>query len=89
MSVTVTARLREETAKKLELLAEHTKRSKSYLIAEAIEQYVKYESEFVAAVLEGIASADRGELIAHEDVMREMYDMIAKHEKAQTAYAAE
>ncbi len=76
MSVTVTARLTEEMAAKLDTLAQHTKRSKSYLVAEAIEQYAKRELAFVEAVLEGIASADRGELIEHDEMMKRLYARI-------------
>lgn len=90
MSVTVTARLSEETAEKLALLAQHTKRSKSFLVAEAIEAYVKHESAFVEAVLEGIASADRGELIDHADMMKRMRAHIDKVSRsARKAEAAE
>jgi len=35
---------------------------------QALEQHLAYEAWFAQQVAEGIASADRGELVSHEDV---------------------
>ena len=53
-------------------LAAATGRSKSWHVNAALEAYVTAELEFVAAVEEGLAAAERGELIPHEDVIAEI-----------------
>ncbi len=57
---TVSARLNPDTAKKLELLVKATARSKSFLVAEAIETYVEDQSWQIEAIKEGIKEADEG-----------------------------
>ena len=57
---TISARLDPETAKKLELLVKATARSKSYLVAEAIEAYVEEQAWQIGAIREGIKEADKG-----------------------------
>ena len=67
---TVSARLDPETAKKLELLVKATARSRSFLVAEAIETYVEDQAWQIAAIEEGIREADRGEFAADQDVRK-------------------
>ena len=67
-SQTVSARLKPETAKKLEMLVESTARSRSYLVAEAIETYVKDQAWQIEAIQEGIKEADRGEFASEKEV---------------------
>lgn len=73
-SAVVTVRLDQETKAKLESLSRATRRSKSFLAAEAIGRYIADEAAFIAAVEEGIAAADRGELLDHEEVLGELAD---------------
>lgn len=40
------------------------------LVQEAVERLVDYDEWFLREVREGVAAADRGELIDHEDVGR-------------------
>lgn len=62
---TVTFHTTPETKARLEKLASLTKRSKSWLTNEAVEQYLAAEEAFVAAVEEGLAEADAGRRIPH------------------------
>ena len=40
------------------------------LVQEAIERFVDYDDWFLREVEKGVAAADRGELIDHEDIGR-------------------
>ena len=65
---TVSARLNPDTAKKLELLVKATARSKSYLVAEAIETYVKDQTWQIGAIKEGLEEADKGKFATDKEV---------------------
>lgn len=67
---TVTFHTTPATKARLDRLASLTRRSKSYLTNEAVERYLLEEEAFVAAVEEGIAQADAGELVGHEEAGR-------------------
>jgi RHH-type rel operon transcriptional repressor/antitoxin RelB len=67
---TVSARLDQETAKKLDQLVKATARSKSYLVAEAIETYIKDQSWQIEAIREGIKEADKGEFATDKEVRK-------------------
>jgi predicted transcriptional regulator len=60
---TVSARVPPETARKFALLAKATNRSKSYLAAEAIENYVNDQQWQIDAILKGIKEADEGKFV--------------------------
>lgn len=66
----VTVRVSTTVAKRLEKLAEAMDRSKSYLAAEAIEEYLDVHEWQIKAIKEGIAEIDRGETIPFEDVKK-------------------
>lgn len=70
--VTISARVPAALDAGLEKLAAATGRSKSWHVNTALEAYVAAELEFVAAVEEGLAAAERGELVPHEEVMADM-----------------
>ncbi len=70
-STVVTVRVTPKIAKRLEKLAESMDRSKSYLAAEAIEEYLDLHEWQIKAIEEGIAAADRGELLDWEIVKKE------------------
>lgn len=67
-TVPVTVRVSVEVNEKLERLAKATRRSKSWLASEAIGGYVKSESDYLAAVDEGLADIEAGRTIPHEKV---------------------
>lgn len=64
-STLISVRVPKETAERLSALAEATERSKSYLAAQAIEEYLEVQEWQVRAIEEGIKSADVGQLIEH------------------------
>jgi predicted transcriptional regulator len=53
---------------KLARLATEQGRDAQALVREAIEKLVDYDEWFLREVEEGLAAADRGELVDHEDV---------------------
>ncbi len=64
----VTVRLERRLKRRLDALARASNRSKSFLAAEAIGAYVNSQEWQLAAIQEGVAAADRGDLIAHEAI---------------------
>ena len=53
---------------KLARLAAEQGRNTEALVQEAIARFVDYDDWFIREVEKGLASADRGELLTHEDV---------------------
>jgi RHH-type transcriptional regulator, rel operon repressor / antitoxin RelB len=68
ISTTFTVRVDANAKERLERLAKSTGRSRSFLTAEAINQYLEVNEWQVAGIKQAIASLDRGEWIAHEQV---------------------
>lgn len=73
-STLISVRVKTDLAKRLEKLAESMDRSKSYLAAQAIEEYISVQEWHDQAVQKAIAEADRGELIDFEDFKKEWKD---------------
>jgi predicted transcriptional regulator len=67
-STTITVRLDKAVKKRLEAAAERVRRSKSFLAAEAIEEYLAVQDWQVEAINKGIAAADLGETVPHDRV---------------------
>ncbi len=67
-TATVSAKLDPKIAKKLERLAKATARSRSYLVAEAIETYVEEQAWQIEAIKEGIKEADEGKFATESQV---------------------
>jgi predicted transcriptional regulator len=70
MTSTLSIRIDAETKKRLDSLAKRSKRTKSFLAAEAIAAYVEAEDWQLAEVQEGIAELDSGEVVEHEQVAK-------------------
>ncbi len=65
---TVTARIPEDIASSLDALAESTKRSKSFLVAEAIRTYLETHAWQVSRTMDSLAQADNGQFASPEQV---------------------
>jgi predicted transcriptional regulator len=72
--------LSKELKGKLERLAESTKRSKSYLAAEAIAEYVDLNAWQVEKIREAIAKADAGGPFVSDDDAARYLDALAQGE---------
>jgi len=67
-STTLTVRLAPKVKQRLESVALRVRRSKSFLAAEAIEEFLAVQEWQVAAIKKGIAAANRGDLVPHDEV---------------------
>jgi RHH-type transcriptional regulator, rel operon repressor / antitoxin RelB len=67
-STTFTVRVDTGVKKRLERLAKSTGRSRSFLAADAINEYLEVNEWQVAGIKRAIASLDRGEGIPHDSV---------------------
>jgi RHH-type rel operon transcriptional repressor/antitoxin RelB len=65
-SATFTVRVDSATKKRLEKLAKSTGRSRSFLAAEAINDYLDVNEWQVAGIKRAITSLDRGAGLSHE-----------------------
>lgn len=72
-----TVRAESELVHQLDHLADSLDRSRNYLVNQALKEYLEHHAWQIEKIAQGIAAAERGELIAHDDVMREMEDLIA------------
>ena len=68
MTAAFTIRLDDEVLAKLDALAADTDRSRNWIAAKAIEDYVALNAWQIARIKEGIAEADRGEFATDEEV---------------------
>ena len=65
---TVSVRLHRATKVRLQKLAKNTGRSRAFLAAEAIEEYLDINEWQVAGIVGAMTSLDRGKGIPHERV---------------------
>jgi predicted transcriptional regulator len=77
-TTTMTIRVPLELKAKLDRLAGLTRRSRSYLAAEALEIYARNELEIVEGILQGLADVEAGRVVPHEQVAAELRAIIAK-----------
>ncbi|MBN9071493.1 MAG: CopG family ribbon-helix-helix protein [Rhizobiales bacterium] len=81
-SETVTVRLSPETKSRLEALAEHTRRTKSFLAGEAIADYVERELAIVEGIRRGLADIEAGRVTPHKDAVRRIRATIDRAQKS-------
>lgn len=62
--------LSSELQAKLDRLASESGRDKNSLVQEALERFMDYDDWFLREVEVGLAAADRGEFIEHEDIAK-------------------
>lgn len=79
-STTMTVRLSPEVKEKLGRLAATTRRTKSFLAAEAIAAYVAREAQIVEGVQNGLDDMNAGRLVPHDDAMARLDATIARAE---------
>ncbi len=68
MTAAFTIRLDDETLAKLDALAADTDRSRNWLVAKAIENYVELNAWQIEQIKAGLAEADRGEFATEQEV---------------------
>ncbi len=75
---TMTVRLPIESMDRLELLAKATERSRAYLAAKAIDQYLDTEEWQIQAIQEAVEEADSSDakFLEHDEVVKRMKKMV-------------
>lgn len=82
--VTISARIPEELSEQLTTLAEALRRNRSWVIEEAIRSYIESEKQFLEAVEEGIRADEAGDVVPHEEVMREVDVLLRNYPRGET-----
>lgn len=70
-STTMTIRLDPEVKEKLGRIARDTRRSRSFLAAEAVAAFVDRELEIIEGIQRGLADMEAGRVVPHEQVVAE------------------
>ena len=81
----VSLRLPADVIETLDKIAVALDRPRSWVMLRAIRQYIADEGQELLDVQQGIAEADRGELVDFEEVMAEIDEIIANAEAKRAA----
>jgi len=81
MTETLSIRLDSETKERLSALARYSKRSKSFLAAEAIAAYVVQEEWQIGEIRASVDELDAGQGVSHEKVATWLKSWGGKKEK--------
>jgi len=84
-AVPVSIRVPTDVIETLDKIAAALERPRSWIILRAIRQYLADEGQEVLDVQEGIAEAERGEVVPIEEVLAEMDELIAELEAKRAA----
>jgi predicted transcriptional regulator len=87
-TTTITVRVPVAVKERLDRLAELTRRSRSFLSAEALEIYTRNELEIVEQIAEGLEDVKAGRTVPHEEVVAETRAIIEAAYARQTAKKA-
>ena len=68
-TILVSTRVSSEVANRLTSLSKSTHRSKSFLAAQAIEEFLNVQEWHVEAIKEGVAAAENGDVKSHEQAV--------------------
>ncbi len=69
---TITAQIPDEMADKLAQFAQEEGRSKSWMVKEAVGDYIAKQEDIRKMTLEGLKAAREGKLIPHEEILKEL-----------------
>ena len=79
-AASVTVRVKPTTKTRLEALAHATRRSKSYVIEEALEQYLDLNEWQIDGIVQALTEADRPDsvFVDHDEVLAKWEAKIAR-----------
>ncbi|MEM1154431.1 MAG: CopG family ribbon-helix-helix protein [Pseudomonadota bacterium] len=77
-STTLTVRMTSELKDQLNLLADSTQRTKSFLAAQAIEKYVARELAIIQGIERAREDVQAGRVVSHEQVQSDIAKIIAE-----------
>ena len=80
-STTMTIRVSADIKEKLDRLAADTRRSRSFLAAEAVSAYVARELAIVDGINEGLEDVRKRRTVSHEEAMSELASVIDMAER--------
>ncbi|MBY5756563.1 CopG family transcriptional regulator [Rhizobium leguminosarum] len=83
-STTMTIRIRPDVKEKPDRIAADTQRGKSFLAGEAVAAYVERELEIIEGIKRGMADAEAGRVIPHDQAVAEMRKVIADAKRRKT-----
>ena len=81
--VQISLRIPAEMVEAFDTIAKGMERDRSWVMLRALKQYLDAEGADVLRELEGLASAERGELVDFDDVMAEAAEIIRQAEQRQ------
>jgi predicted transcriptional regulator len=84
-SIPISIRMPADIIETLDKVAAVLERPRSWVILRAIRQYLADEGQEMLDVQEGIAEAERGEVVPIEEVLAEMDVIIARAEAKRAA----
>jgi predicted transcriptional regulator len=76
-----TVRAESDIVHQLDFRADALDRSRNYLVNQALCEYLKTHAWQIEKITQGIVAAERGDLVDHDDVMREMEALIEQKDK--------
>ncbi len=79
--VQISLRIPAEMVAAFDTMAKGMERDRSWVMLRALKQYLEAEGADVLRELEGLASAERGELVDFDDVMAEAEEIIRQAEQ--------
>jgi predicted transcriptional regulator len=82
-STTMTIRLDPAVKDRLGRLAEDTRRSRSFLAAEAVAAYVDRELSVIEGIEQGLADTKAGRTVPHAEAMAQLDSVIEEAERGQ------
>ncbi len=74
---TCSIRIPTDTKERIDTLAHSLRRSRNFLLTEAIEQYLEMQARQIAHIEEGLADVEAGRVHTHE----EMEDLVREFER--------
>jgi len=74
-SKTISFRIRTDTVETLDALAESLDRDRSYLLNEAVENYLELNEYHAKLMAKGLRAAKDGKFVAHAEVKRMIQKM--------------
>ncbi len=83
-STTITIRVTVETKERLGHLARETRRSRSFLAAEAVDRYLDQEQAIIEGIKRGRADVTSGHLVPNDKAMAELIAAVEDTGRKQT-----
>ncbi|HGG59552.1 MAG TPA: ribbon-helix-helix protein, CopG family [Gammaproteobacteria bacterium] len=74
----ISLRMSEEKIRQVDSLAKTLGRSRAWIINQATDRYLAYESWFAEQVEQGLTEAEAGKTASHNEVMAGLRERIAK-----------